>query len=115
MEEGKAKAKYVRMSPRKVRRVMELVKGKSIENALNILHFCPKRASITIEKTIRSAISNVIHSEGSNKVDVENYFIKKAEVNAGPTLRRFLPRPMGRATRIRKRSCHISIVVSEKE
>jgi large subunit ribosomal protein L22 len=115
MLEGKAESKYVRMAPRKARRVLELVKGKGVEEALNILHFCPKRAFLSIEKTIRSAIANVIHGEGSNKVDVEKFFIKRAVVNEGPVLKRFMPRAMGRATKIRKKMCHIKIVVSEKE
>ena len=110
MVEGRAEAKYIRMSPKKVRRVMDLVKGKGVEDALNVLHFCPKRASSPIEKTIRSALANIIHGEGSNKVDVESFIVKRAEVNGGPTLKRFKPRAMGRATRIRKRSCHIKIV-----
>lgn len=113
--EGRAESKYVRMAPRKVQRVLELVRGEKVENALNILHFCPKRASIPIEKTIRSAVANVIHGEGSNKADVENFFIKKATVNEGPMLKRFIPRAMGRATRILKRSCHISIIVGDVE
>lgn len=115
MPEGKAKAKYVRIAPKKVRQVTDLVKGKHIEEALNILHFSKKRASLHVEKTIRSAIANVINVEGSNKVDVDNYFVKNVEVDGGPVLRRFRPRAMGRATRIRKRTCHITVIVGEKE
>ena len=115
MVEGRAEAKYVRMSPRKVRQVMDLVKGKGVEYALNVLHFCPKRASSPIEKTIRSAIANIIHGEGSNKVNVENFIIKKATVDEGPMQKRFLPRAMGRATRILKRTCHISVIVGDEE
>jgi len=115
MIEGRAKSKYVRMAPRKVQRVLELVRGKRVEDALNILHFCQKRASLPIEKTIRSAVANIIHGEGSNKVEVGDFIIKKAAVNEGPMLKRFIPRAMGRATRILKRTCHISIVVGDEE
>ena len=115
MPEGKAKAKYVRMAPKKIRLVSDLVKGKKVEEALNLLHFSPKRASMPVEKTVRSAIANVISIEGSNKVDVENYYVKNIEVSEGPTLKRFRPRAMGRATRIRKRTSHITVIVGEKE
>lgn len=115
MPEGKAKSKYIRMAPKKVRLVTDLVKGKKIEEALNLLHFSPKRASLPVEKTVRSAIANVINIEGSNKVDVENYYVKNVEVSEGPVLKRFRPRAMGRATKIRKRTSHITIIVGEKE
>lgn len=115
MPDGKAKSKYVRMAPKKVRLVTDLVKGKKIEEALNLLHFSPKSASLPVEKTVRSAIANVINIEGSNKVDVENYYIKNVEVSEGPVLKRFRPRAMGRATKIRKRTSHITIIVGEKE
>lgn len=115
MPEGKAKSKYIRMAPKKVRLVTDLVKGKKIEEALNLLHFSPKRASLPVEKTVRSAIANVINIEGSNKVDVENYYVKNVEVSEGPVLKRFRPRAMGRATKIRKRTSHITVIVGEKE
>ena len=113
MTEGKSISKYVRMAPRKVQIVLDLVRGKKVEEALNILHFCPKKASIPVEKTIRSAIANVINEEGSNKVKVEEYFVKNALVNEGPAFKRFKPRAMGRATKIRKRTSHITIIVSD--
>ena len=68
-----------------------------------------------VEKTVRSAIANVINIEGSNKVDVENYYVKNVEVSEGPVLKRFRPRAMGRATKIRKRTSHITVIVGEKE
>ncbi|RKY89901.1 50S ribosomal protein L22 [candidate division KSB1 bacterium] len=111
---GKAKGKYIRHSPRKVRRVAELIKGKGVEEALNILHFCPKAASRELENVLRSAISNLLNQEGSKKVKVEDFIVSKLEVNQGPTLKRFRPRAMGRATRIRKRSSHINIEVSNE-
>jgi len=109
----KSISKYVRMAPRKVQIVLDLIRGKKVEEALNILHFSPKKASISVEKTIRSAIANVINEEGSNKVNVEEFFVKSALVNEGPVFKRFKPRAMGRATRIRKRTSHIKIIVSD--
>ena len=111
---GKAKAKYVRQSSRKIMRVAELVRGKSVEDALNVLHFSPKAASKPLEIVLRSAVSNLLNQEGSKKVKVEDFFISKLEVNQGPTLKRFRPRAMGRASRIRKRSSHINIIISDE-
>jgi len=113
MTEGKSISKYVRMAPRKLQIVLDLIRGKKVEDALNILHFCPQKASIPVEKAIRSAIANVINEEGSNKVNVEEFFVKSALVNEGPVFKRFKPRAMGRATRIRKRTSHIKIIVSD--
>jgi len=111
---GKAKVKYVRQSPRKIRRVAELVKGKNVEDALNVLHFSPKDASNPLEIVLRSAISNLLNQEGSKKVKVENLYITRLEVDKGPVLKRFRPRAMGRATRIRKPSSHINIEISDE-
>lgn len=115
MPEGIAISRYVRMAPRKARRVAELIQGKGVDEALNILHFTPKAASEPLSKTIRSAIANVIHKEGSGHVDIDEYIIKRTAVDGGPTMRRFRAGPMGRAMRIRKRSCHITVVVGEPE
>ena len=114
MSEGKAVSKYVRIAPRKVQIVLDLVRDKKVEDALNVLHFCTKKASVSIEKTIRSAVANVINEEGSNKVNVEDFFVKSAYVNEGPVFKRFRPRAMGRATRIRKRTSHITIIVGDQ-
>ena len=111
--EAVAKVKYLRMSARKVRRVIDLVRGKNVDEAINILHFSGKRAALPIEKTIRSAIANVLQKSDSGKVDAESLFVKVANVDVGPTLRRFRAGSMGRPMRIRKRTCHITVVVSE--
>jgi len=113
MEDSKAQAKYIRMSPRKIQQVLALIRGKRVEDALNILHFIQKNASNPVEKVLRSAVANVIQSEGSGKIDVDNLIVKNARADRGPVLRRFRPRAMGRATRIRKRTCHITLVVGE--
>ncbi len=111
--ESKAIAKYVRMSPRKVRRVADLIRGKNVVEALNILHFTRKSASIPLEKTLRSAISNMLNLEASSKVDYDDLYVKEIRIDEGVTLKRFRPAAMGRAVRIRKPTSHIFIKVAE--
>ena len=113
--EARAKAKYIRMSPRKVRRVADLIRGKNVGEAINILHFTPKAASNPIEKVLRSAVSNMLNLEGSSKVDPDDLFVKEIRVDEGVTLKRFRAASMGRAVRIRKRTSHISVTVAEEE
>jgi large subunit ribosomal protein L22 len=113
--EARAVARYVRMSPRKVRRVINMVRGKEVDAALNILHFTRKRAAVPIEKTLRSAVANMINNPGAKKVAPENLYVKTAYVDSGFTMKRFRAGSMGRASRIRKRTCHITVVVSEYE
>jgi large subunit ribosomal protein L22 len=103
------------MSPRKVRRVIDLVRGKEVDAAINMLHFTRKRAALPIEKTLRSAVANMVNNPGSKKVTPENLYVKTAFVDSGFTMKRFRAGSMGRASRIRKRTCHITIVVSEYE
>jgi large subunit ribosomal protein L22 len=112
--EAIAKAKHIHQSARKVRQVLDEVRGKQVESAINKLHFTPKKAAKIIEKTLRSAVANAINREGS-EVDADKLFIKEAFCDEGPTMRRFRPRAMGRATIIRKRTSHLTIVVAEKE
>jgi len=109
--EAKAIAKYIRISPRKVRLVMRELKGKKAEDALNLLTFAPQKGAPILRKLIKSAVSNA-----SNKanIDVDNLFIKKIYANEGPTLKRFRPRAMGRATRIRSRTSHLTVILDEK-
>ena len=109
-----AKARHIHQSARKVRQVLDEVRGKQVENAINKLHFTPKKAAKIIEKTLRSAVANAINREGS-EVDADKLFIKEAFCDEGPTMRRFRPRARGRATIIRKRTSHLTIVVAEKE
>jgi len=111
--EAKAVAKYIRMSPRKVRRVADLIRGKNVGDALNILHYTRKAASLPLEKTLRSAIANMLNVEGSSKVDPDDLFVKEIRIDEGVTLRRFRAASMGRAVRIRKRTSHITIKVAE--
>ena len=112
--EAKANARYIRMSPRKVRQVVDLVRGKSVEEAINLLHFTPKRGSVPVEKLLRSAVANAMNKEEASKSDPEDFYIKEIWVDEGPTMRRYNPGPMGRASLIKKRFCHISVVVSDE-
>jgi large subunit ribosomal protein L22 len=108
-EQVKAVAKYVRMSPRKVRRVLDQIRGKSYRDALIILEFMPYKACEPIIKVLRSAVANAEHNNGLDPADL---VISEAFADAGPTLRRFRPRAQGRAYQIRKPTCHITIAVA---
>lgn len=110
--EARAISRYVRIAPRKMILVADLVRGKSVNEALNILHFSPKRASSVIEKTLRSALANLMNREDARNVNVDDAVVREIRVNEGPTARRFRPRAMGRATRIRKRTSHLYITLS---
>jgi large subunit ribosomal protein L22 len=113
--ETRAVSKYVRMSPRKLRRVAELIKGEQVEKALNILTFTHKAASKALYKTLKSAASNAIAAEGSAKVKVDDLYVKNVTIDSGPMMKRIRPQSMGRAYVIRKRTSHVNIVVAEKE
>ena len=108
--ETTARARYVRISPRKVRLVVDLVRGKKVEDAINILNFTQKRAAKTVYKLLKSAVAN---AETKGDIDVDNLFVKLIFVGQGPTLKRFMPRAMGRATPILKRTSHITVVLDE--
>jgi len=112
--EAKAKARFLRISARKIRRVADLIKGKKVDEALNILTFVPKVASIPLEKTIRSATANALSVTGTAKLKAEDLFIKRILIDGGPIMKRIRPTGMGRAFRIRKRTSHITIVVAEE-
>ncbi len=111
--EARAVAKYVRKSPRKVRQVVDLIRGAHVDEALNILHYTQKSATLPVEKTLRSAVANMLNNEGASKVDPETLIIKEARVDQGFTFRRFRAASMGRAMRMRRPTCHITIVVAE--
>lgn len=109
--EAVSHARFVRMSARKVRRVAELVRGKNVNEAIEILNFVPKAAAVPLQKTIKSAASNVLAEEGTAKIHPEDLRIKTLFVDGGPIWKRFRAVGMGRAYRIRKRTCHITVVV----
>ena len=111
---GKATARYVRMSPTKVRRVIDLIRGLPATEAQAIVKFDPHAASEPVGKVLDSAVANAEHLAHvrSQRLDPEDLFVTKAFVDEGPTLKRFRPRAQGRAFRIRKRTSHITIVVA---
>jgi large subunit ribosomal protein L22 len=110
--QAKAVARTVRIAPRKVRLVIDLIRGKQVGEAVAILNLTPKAASPIVEKVLKSAMANAEHNY---EMDVNSLVITEAFVDEGPTLKRFRPRAMGRASAINKRTSHISIVVSEKK
>jgi large subunit ribosomal protein L22 len=109
--EAKAYVKSVRIAPRKAQLVVDLIRGKQVGEAIAILRHTPKGASPIVEKLLNSAIANAEHNYS---MDVNKLVITQAYVNQGPTMKRFRPRAMGRASRINKRTSHITLVVSEK-
>ena len=106
--EAKATVKYVRISPPKARRVIDLVRGQQVEEARRILKFSPLGAAKTVEKALNSAVANAEQQPG---VIAQNLIVERAWVDSGPTLKRWRPRAYGRATRIRRRTSHITLVV----
>ena len=110
-QEVKATAKYIRIAPRKVRIVMNLVRGKSVADALAILKFTPKVGADAVEKVLRSAIAN---AENNFDMDADRLFISSAFVDRGPTLKRIHPRSRGQAFKILKHTSHITVAVNEK-
>ena len=113
--EAKAVNRYIPSSPRKMRLVVDLIRGKNVEEAISILHFSPKHASKVVEKVLRSAISNLQNKAEGKRIETQNLYVKSAFVDGGPSMKRILPAPMGRAYRILKRSNHLTIVVAERE
>lgn len=113
--EAKAVNRYERQSARKVRLLADMVRGKDLEQALNALHFSSKKASVAVEKTIRSAVSNLMNQEGGSGIEPEDLYIKTIYVDEAGIARRWRAGAMGRASIIRRRSCHLTVVVAEKE
>ncbi|MCG9478999.1 MAG: 50S ribosomal protein L22 [Actinomycetia bacterium] len=108
--EAKAVEKFIRISPQKIRLVVDLVRDKKVEDAVNLLSFTPKKGAAVVKKAVNSAAANATENHGMEEDDL---FISKIFVNEGPTLKRFRPRARGRATRIRKRTSHITVFVSD--
>jgi large subunit ribosomal protein L22 len=108
--EVRAKLRFVRISPRKARLVADLIRGKASEEALGILVFTKKSAAAIITKVLKSAIANASQKKG---VDIDRLYVKSITVDQGPTMKRFTPRALGRATTIRKRTSHITIILDE--
>ena len=110
--EAKAVAKYIRISPRKVRQVVDLIRGKDVSEAIGILKNTPKKAAGLVEKVVNSAVAN---AENNQEMFFEDLYIAKAYADEGPTMKRFRPRAMGQASPIRKRTSHITIIVSDNK
>jgi|ERR1035437_10042268 large subunit ribosomal protein L22 len=110
--EARAVARYVRVSPRKARLVVDLIRGKAASEAATILQFTEKGVAEVVGKVLASAVANAEHNLS---VKPDTLVVSEAFVNEGPTLKRIRPRAMGRAFRIRKRSAHITIVVKQRE
>ena len=113
--ESKAIARYIHQSPFKVRKTLDSVRGMNVEEALSYLHFSKEKAAAIIEKTIRSAISNLVNSNEEVNVDQSILKVKTAYVDGGPVMKRFRAASMGRASRLRRPTSHITIVVSSQK
>ncbi|MHB1685390.1 MAG: 50S ribosomal protein L22 [Bacilli bacterium] len=109
--ESRAVARHIRIAPRKVRLVVDLIRGKSVGEAIAILRNTPKAGSPVVEKVLRSAIANAEHNYS---MDVDQLIVSKVFVDQGTTLKRFHPRSQGRAFSILKHSSHVTVVVAEK-
>ena len=106
-----AKLRWLRVAPRKVRLVVDLIRGRPVEEALNVLSFSQKSVAKPLSKLLRSAVANADDRGG---FDLDRLVVQTAFVDEGPTWRRWLPRAMGRATRIRKRTSHVTLILGEK-
>jgi large subunit ribosomal protein L22 len=115
MLEAQAINRYIGSSPRKMRLVIDMIRGKMVPEALNILHFSTKHGSRVAEKVLRSAVSNLQNKDEAGRTNVDTLFVKTVFVDGGPSAKRMLPAPMGRAYRMLKRSNHLTIVVAQKE
>ncbi len=110
--EATAKARFVRMTPRKARQVADLIRGKTVNQALSILLNVPRVSSREIEKTLDSAVANAVQKSEGAKLDIDELTVSHVVIDNGPTLKRFRHRARGRATRVRHRSSHITVTVS---
>ncbi len=112
VKKATATLRYAMISPRKVRVVIDLIRNKPVNEALNILKFLPKRAARIVEKLVKSAIAN---AENNHNMNVDKLYIAEIYANGGPMLKRIRPRAQGRAFLIRKRTSHITVVLKERE
>ena len=112
MNVATAKATYIRIAPRKVQIVLDLIRNQPVDKALAILKYTPKAACETLEKLLKSAIAN---AENNNNMDVDSLYVAQCYVTQGPTLKRMRPRAQGRGFRINKKTSHITLVLKEME
>ena len=113
MIQAKAISRYNRQSARKIRKVLNKVRGTKVNNAIDYLHFSSEKASVVIEKTVRSAVSNLMQVDENNNVNIDSLLIKEAYVNQGPVMKRFRAASMGRASKLRRPTSHLTIVVAK--
>ncbi len=113
--EAKAISRYIKQSPRKIRKTLDSVRGKKVGMALNMLHFSSEKAAVVIEKTIHSAVANLMSSEDKSNINPEELSIKEAFVDGGPQAKRFRAASMGRASLIRKPTSHLTVVVTDEK
>lgn len=110
--EARAVVRHIHMSPRKMRVVVNMVRGERVEEALNVLRFMPKKAAGIIVKALESAAANAEDKSGG-EVDIDSLTVKRIYVDGGPIIKRWMPRAMGRATRLNHRTSHLTVVVSD--
>jgi large subunit ribosomal protein L22 len=108
--ETKAQAKFIRIAPQKVQVIVPAVKGRKVEEAIALLRFLPSKAARILYRVLDSSVANA----GQNKVDIDTLYVKKIMVDKGPTMKRWMPRAMGRATPILKRTSHITVILEER-
>ena len=113
--ESKAVARYIHQSPYKIRRTLNAIRGMSLDDALNYLHFCPEKAATIIEKTIRSAVSNILNKNEENDIDQKSLKLKEIYVDGGPVMKRFRAASMGRASRLRRPTSHLTVIINTKQ
>ena len=111
--EAKAVARYTHQSPRKIRKTLDSMRGLKVGDALNQLHFSPEKAASVIEKTLRSAVANLMSQNEESNFDPEDLDVKEAFVDGGPVMKRFRAASMGRASRLRLPTSHVTIVVTD--
>lgn len=112
---GKAITRYIRQSPRKIRIVLNEVRGQNVDRALNYLHFSPLKAATQIEKTLRSAIANLLQNTKDSQPDPDNFRVSECFVDGGPFLKRFRAASMGRISKLNKPTSHLTIVVTDEK
>ena len=113
--EAKAIARHIHQSPRKIRKTLDNVRGLKVGDALNQLHFSPEKAASVIEKTLRSAVSNLMSQNEELNIDPDGLGIKEAFVDGGPVMKRFRAASIGRASRLRRPTSHVTIVVTDEK
>ena len=113
--EAKAIARHIHQSPGKIRKTLDNVRGLKVGDALNQLHFSPEKAASVIEKTLRSAVSNLMSQNEELNIDPDGLGIKEAFVDGGPVMKRFRAASMGRASRLRRPTSHVTIVVTNEK